>query len=134
MKLPFKPNDSLAVKRRKFLEDTVNYYSEDVSRRATNKAGKCVYLNSEGNNCAIGRYIEPNNQEALMFGGSVYRLLIKHPTCLPKEIIDLGENFLTLVQNLHDSSSVWLGDEAEGKRNIRMEYILNNYCNDTVTI
>jgi hypothetical protein len=36
------------------LEETVNFYSEDLSRRSLND-NSCVYLSEVGNMCAVGR-------------------------------------------------------------------------------
>jgi len=45
------------------LENTVNYYSEDTSRRATNPDSGigCVYSKEDGKNCAVGRWINYDN-------------------------------------------------------------------------
>lgn len=46
------------------LENTVNYYSEDTTRRATSSdygLNSCVYISKDGKNCAVGRWINYDN-------------------------------------------------------------------------
>ena len=41
--------------KQQILKETLEYYHEDTSRRATNKGGGCEYLTEDGRMCAFGR-------------------------------------------------------------------------------
>ena len=98
--------------RLEFLEDTIKYYSEDTSRRCLD-GGFCLYSpinacnnNSEG--CAIGRHLTPKLQLLLdktennssVGNGKVFKKL-------PKWMRELGQDFLSDMQELHDEEYNW---------------------------
>ncbi len=60
------------------LEDTVKFYSEDVSRRATIGGGACFYF-KDGKKCAVGRWIDPAKYNSAFEGRFI---------AYDKEIID----------------------------------------------
>lgn len=86
--------------RKQFLYDLIEFYSNNP--RAIDSDGTCKYrLN--GLKCAIGRYIPD----------SLYNPNIEGPVnelpegILPKEIEELGINFLEDCQSLHDQRQFW---------------------------
>lgn len=100
------------------LEDTVKYYSEDVSRRCVDD-GECRYspesLNiqdiSEG--CAVGRLLprdlcnKLDDLDPSLSAGSFFNTE-KYPNLgIPQDILDLGKRFLVDLQSLHDTDSNW---------------------------
>lgn len=105
--------DTLAVRRGIFLADEINYYSQDVNRRAVvftqgyggDYAQRCVYKAPNGNRCQIGRYIREDVNIASIEGNTVSSILVQH--ALPPEILELGVVFLGYCQNLHDTKDNW---------------------------
>lgn len=95
-----------------FLEDTVAYYSEDVNRRCRG-AVNCYYSPknadkigiSEG--CAIGRHLKDSLKEKLddTEESGVNTTVIFNK--LPKKLRQLGQDFLTDIQILHDLQVYW---------------------------
>lgn len=46
------------------IDETVNYYSEDPSRRSQDPiTWRCFYLSENGNKCAVGRCIDPKKYD-----------------------------------------------------------------------
>lgn len=87
-----------------FLEETVAYYSEDPTRRATlNSYGACAYITKDGRKCAIGRHI--TNFYKIENGDSIHSADIMRR--LPRRIQNLGNLLLTSVQALHDLKDNW---------------------------
>lgn len=103
---------TIEERRLEFLEDTVKYYSEDVSRRALTKEGSCKYKTEDGKKCAIGRFIIENKYNPNMdinSNMSAITLISEYEGCLPIEIIKLGGTFLCSIQTLHDNKDFWDG-------------------------
>lgn len=104
-------NKTIQQKRLEFLEEMVEYYSENTNRRCVSESGNCYYNPvaakkqniSEG--CAIGRKIPRELQEELDKLGGVSNNEVFEK--LPVELQKLSQNFLTKIQNLHDYSINW---------------------------
>lgn len=108
---------TLKKRRKEFLDETVRYYSADTSRRATaidscnNILGSCRYrlFAFEGDpnpkKCALGRHIPDElynpDVECLSSKDSEFMVL------LPKEVSELGAEFLSDIQSLHDVDANW---------------------------
>lgn len=117
---------TIEEKRLDFLEDTVKYYSEDVSRRAVvNTVGikecRCLYRTKDGKKCAIGRFIPDEKYFSGMEGMclSNYNLYEN----IDKEIRNLNNHdgsFLKAIQTLHDIENFWSakGLTKEGKEKV----------------
>ncbi len=119
-----------------FLEDTIKFYSEDVSRRAITGEGRCMYRTADGRKCAIGRHIPDDKYTKVIETSSVGELVM---ICLPEEIQELGKSFLNSVQMLHDNDIYWnqkgLSIEGEGRIECIKENINSNkYNEEEVTI
>lgn len=90
------------------LDDTVAFYSEDVSRRAVNSSGQCEYISFNGNCCAIGRkmndadlnFIVKNHHECKRFGAVI-------PNLQTPAIRELPFTFWCDIQGLHDTRENW---------------------------
>lgn len=122
---------TIEEKRLEFLEDTVKYYSEDVSRRALDSQGSCRYITEDGRRCAIGRFIiEDHMCEVLdnSKSNTVWSIFKFCPHFLPKHILDLGSDFLGSIQLLHDGIFYWhlKGITGEGKEYV--EKIKTEFC------
>lgn len=109
---------TIEQRRKEFLDETVEFYSEDVSRRAINEIGKCRYRMNNGNKCAIGRWIPDEKYKLSLEGTSCNSEMLK---ILPDEIQELGCKFLWMVQQLHDRPQHWNkeGLTEEGKKYIK---------------
>lgn len=88
-----------------FLQETVDYYSEDVSRRAT-KNSKCLYKTGDGRMCAVGRCLDPEKYELWMEGNSV-ELSPEIEEALKPQYRGFDVSFLQHVQDLHDKNINW---------------------------
>tara|TARA_R110000751_G_C13565254_1_gene457960 strand:- start:275 stop:667 length:393 start_codon:yes stop_codon:yes gene_type:complete len=119
--------------RQELLENTIAFYSEDVTRRAFDEgAGVCMYHTADGRNCAIGRELKNPSTfgvatDSVDEGVGSLALMIE----LPKRLSSMGAYFLTDIQMLHDKDSYWdvdgLTDRGKGKVNsICIKYNLKN--------
>lgn len=100
------------------IEETVNHYSEDTSRRAFNGSG-CEYLMEDGRNCAVGRYFTEDG--LFNFGDCI--------TCFDYDMIPyLKEEyriddyyFWCNLQELHDTTKFWdkNGLTEEGRTKVK---------------
>ena len=107
--------------------DTINFYGEDLSRRAVYRKGNsspdlCQFQTADGRRCAIGRLLPHIDfiGEALN-NGSAYSLssdLKAHDFEVEGDWIKARQSFLSALQGLHDSSTYWTegGLSEEGKR------------------
>jgi hypothetical protein len=93
------------------INETVQYYSEDTSRRGFNSEHGYQYLTPTGKMCAVGRcLLDPNKG----YAGTVYgfRLLSNHghipidPELKP-EYRGHEIDFWCELQALHDNSEYW---------------------------
>ena len=108
--------EQLITKQLEVLQETVDYYSKDVSRRAVDEEGGCRYLTSDGRMCAVGRCLTSESIqdvldyeqeqktsiaaiEAFKYGGGK----------LKSEYSDLQEcfNFWMALQCIHDHEDYW---------------------------
>lgn len=122
--------------RKQVLEDTIDYYSEDVNRRCKkSNSSQCYYspktIGKEGisEGCAVGRLLSDKLKEEIdenyPDGQSVSGIFNE----LPSEIQSLGEDFLMSLQRLHDTNRFWTekGLSELGKQEvliIKQEYDL----------
>lgn len=128
--------ESIKTKRAIILQDTVQYYSQDPEGRRCKNDYSCNYSpktigkeeTSEG--CAVGRLLSPKLREYLdkeyegKGGVSNDDLFSK----LPQEVQDLGQEFLSRLQGLHDTDRYWYSEGLTeiGVRAVRQ--IEKDYC------
>lgn len=116
--------EEIKSKRLEILEDTVKYYSEDVTRRAVTDKGNCRYKTIDGKRCAIGRLSKKDLKEGYSVTNSNNIVFNE----LEEELQLLGGLFLESLQNLHDSRMNW---DKNGITNEGLEYvemIKKSYC------
>lgn len=120
---------TLQQRRLEFLNEMVAYYSEDTSRRASDRNRSYYRLPNSNNKCAIGRYISDedyNNNPELDTNYALaddYMVL----ALLPENVRRLGGNFLYEVQTLHDENTYWNnGLTTDGLKEV--ERIKSEYC------
>ena len=121
---------NLQQQRLEFLQNTINYYSEDVNRRAVVDNDDCIecrYLTEDGRKCAIGRFLDITLEQSDKLSNTPVesnRIL----NLLPNEVRDLGSPFLTDIQFLHDNNFFW---NEEGLSHLGKKYvdtIIKDYC------
>ena len=95
------------------LRDTINHYK--LSNRAEQDNG-CVYMNSKGQKCAVGRYMLKENPSKYNWHGNVYSLVARlveneEPggldSLLIKEVRGHDLVFWADLQMLHDVPENW---------------------------
>lgn len=104
----FKINHMTSVQKKqlKVLNETIEAYN--VNTRCTNEEGDCKYYVEGKQGCAIGRLIEDVELKKKLDSGG---FTMVDNDCvfiqLPKEIQELGQDFLTRLQCLHDNKENW---------------------------
>lgn len=106
------------------IKETVEYYSENTSRRGFNKEeGVCVYYNKDtGCKCAVGRYLKDSYLDDLGDFLGEYDVMISegwNPTKFfdrrkVSEEIALDEGFWNDLQRFHDNSRNFNITEGSG--------------------
>lgn len=125
------PNE-LKEKRIKFLDDTIEHFHAH-NRGMEKLSGNCSYVAG----CAIGRHIPKSLADELdcMCGDtstSVSNIVIFEK--LPPDMRELGKEFLSHIQGLHDYNRFWnthtidgeLSEQGENKVKQIREYIEND--------
>lgn len=111
--------------RLEFLNETIQYYSEDTSRRAINeKSNRCRYRTSDGRKCAVGRHI-PDDKYNINIESYPIREVMER---LPIEIQELGDKFLLKMQGLHDYVPYWDHNGLTEMGEHCVNDIINEYC------
>ena len=103
---------------REIIDDMVQYYSADVTQRAQNVDGACVYTDpATHHHCAVGRWLSPEG--VLLTQGSTQNARGLNETMTR---LDVGANLDTLLvpqargkpldfwaalQQLHDNDDYW---------------------------
>jgi hypothetical protein len=92
------------------LNETVQYYSEDVTRRGTNRTtGSCEYLTEEGCMCAVGRCMSKPSRD--MIGSATMLTIGVSCSDLEKELKPEYRghpiSFWRDIQTLHDKDANW---------------------------
>ena len=132
--------ENLNERRLNFLNDTIEYYSENINRRCTDEYGNCYYNPasvgkeeiSEG--CAIGRHLSKELKEKLdkLFGSEgaieeVYEDVLVDNEDFPSDLISLGLVFLRDIQLLHDYHTHWKVGGLTELGELRVSLIKNQY-------
>ncbi len=107
----------------KFLEDTLDYYAEDTSRRAwiedktTHSGYRCMYRTPDGRACALGRHIPDDAYKESIERRPLEEIIILQ--IFPESLVVFGEFFLQKIQQFHDNHKFWnangLTDEGSSK-------------------
>jgi|TARA_R110000744_G_scaffold22119_1_gene56825 hypothetical protein len=117
--------------KQELLNNTIAFYSEDVTRRAYDEeGGQCMYYTKDGRTCAIGRELKSPSTFGVKSGetdGSIGSPALMGE--LPKRLRDMGASFLDDIQGLHDSERYWNIPESKlsDKGRIRVRDICNVY-------
>lgn len=111
------------------IDDTVAYYSADVTRRSkkdVNGKMTCVYKGPEGRECAFQRVVENDLSEydcktSFGFGASAVSIMIDKENLKFKEGYEGHDrSFWGYIQALHDSDSNWdeNGLSEDGRKHV----------------
>lgn len=90
-----------------FLQDFIDTYVADPSKRAISETGVCSYLMDDGRKCAIGRHILPGTYNKMCENQSAYSIITTRPSMFPDWMQQLDKSFVNSVQSLHDGTLFW---------------------------
>lgn len=116
------------------LDETVNYYKEDLSRRATYFDGilvesSCLYKTSEGRMCAVGRCLDQDVMDYEKYNEETSAdSLIEELTdkVFREEYQGFDSYFWQDLQNLHDVDGYWNKDQLSDKGVAHYDFIVGN--------
>ena len=97
------------------LEDTIEHYGADPCGTRAAETGDCVYTDSKGRHCAVGRYLRQEFQTTGFYansGVSIHSLAANLDTYLESNVLGLSEDFWQALQELHDSDANWNYDSG----------------------
>jgi hypothetical protein len=100
----------LKTKMLAVLKDTVEFYSDDVNRRAVTRSGDCLYYDNKcDTKCAIGRLLNKRDIQYLIDQNQLegYGIHEVFGCLTSKKIKELPLSFLRDLQNLHDEEEYW---------------------------
>lgn len=110
------------------LDETVQYYSEDIKRRAVSANRGCHYITPDGRMCAVGRCLsnptEVQNSE--ISGEWAEKVLTEVGVLKPKYKQAKSLGFWRDLQNLHDKESNWQEGSLTEQGEFLRKRILNN--------
>lgn len=87
------------------VKETIDFYSEDTSRRAKSLFGGCAYLTDDGKMCAVGRCF---NEEGLELYGKHSHYVSGYMLRYLKSEYSVDDlSFWSDVQELHDNDNHW---------------------------
>lgn len=117
----------MKAKQLAFLEETIAHYNN--TNRCSDGNGNCRYspetlgLQGQSEGCAIGRKL--SSELALELDDQWIYSVRDQPVFskLPKELRELGADFLMEVQALHDGDSYWTATGLSRDGKIRVERI-----------
>ena len=111
------------------LEDTIEYYSDDPCETRAADDGECVYTDSDGRHCAVGRYMKPEFQTTGFYansGQSVHSLAADVDSYLVDNVLGLPVDFWQSLQEIHDCDSNWNYDTGLSEHGKNMYNSLKN--------
>lgn len=95
------------------LQETVEYYSEDINRRAVGGNEVCLYTTADNRHCAVGRCLTEEAIDTVQdFEGDVEDLVDEYAednidNILKEQYKGHEEKFWADLQTLHDKESNW---------------------------
>ena len=111
------------------IRETVDYYSKDVTRRSMN-GSDCMYVSSDGKNCAFSRCCADPSSLKSYEGYGASQVIDKFGfECLKPEYMIEDKSFWNELQALHDIKSNWneTGLTDEGRKYVAE--LENKYLN-----
>lgn len=120
------------------IDDTVAYYSADVTRRSkqlVNNKVQCTYKGPEGRECAFQRVVEDDLSEydcstTFGYGESAASIIVKKEDLKFKEGYEgHDKNFWGAIQHLHDMDVHWDENGLSEKGNKYVEDLKETFSN-----
>jgi hypothetical protein len=99
--------------------------NRNINNRSTNECSLCSYAGPIG--CAIGRLVVDKDLCRTMdqmddsAAAAIFYML-------PGNVQELGEDFLSIIQDFHDATINWDEDGLTSRGMERYDYIKMNYC------
>ena len=111
------------------IDETVEYYSADVSRRAVDHRGSCFYRTPSGKSCAVGRCLDPEKYQPKMETIDAYENIRKFSDAIFKpEYQGHERDFWNDLQKLHDRFEFWNDEGLTGDGEGYLETIRREWC------
>jgi hypothetical protein len=117
---------TIQEQRKQHLDSRLAVYLKDPTQRAF-RLGICLYRTPDGRKCFIGQDIPDEKYDSDLEGNGLLST-DNVISLLPKEVVELGIDFLCDCQELHDEGDNW---NKVGFTNIgQYEYdrIVEKYC------
>jgi hypothetical protein len=95
------------------------------NRSVSDESGLCVYSGAIG--CAVGRLVSDKTLCYKMDNlddSSFYHVF----SLLPEDVRELGKDFLSVVQEFHDTKVYWNENGLTSRGMENYDYIKKNYC------
>ena len=125
------------MKATELIQETVDYYSEDVSRRAVDEFGYCHY-NKNGKKCAVGRcIIDELNHDFTMSWDYLHCSNVKvdsfeeRQAFLKEEYRGFPDDLWNVLQRLHDINSNWIKSGLSEFGKAMVTHLMARYANIT---
>lgn len=99
---PFEQITDIKARRLAFLEEMCAHYNN--KNRAITESGSCFYGPADyTRGCAIGAWAPKLSGRS----GDITYILDRDTLCIPEWMLEMGVEFLTTCQHLHDVSDYW---------------------------
>lgn len=120
---------TIEEKRLEFINNELSYYIENPSRRSVDKKGNCYYRHPEdGRPCLIGKQIPDADYKSELEFEAIGCLDRNVWNTLSESIQELGEDFLSMLQRLHDSNHNWTDTGLSELGVYTLNRIKEKYC------
>lgn len=118
------------------IEDVTSFYNinnRSICKRE-NRSDACVYEDSNGNKCAVGRYLIDTSDLIITVGTSIRKLIeIRNANnldeLLKKEYRGHSEDFWSALQNFHDFESNFTNEGLSEKGLSEKKFLISLYKN-----
>ena len=122
--------DTIWQKRLKLLDETAAHFNKN-NRAYDAEMERCCYSHKVNGGCAIGRKIPAELAEKFDFfatNNAVHAPRILDN--LPPELQELGSDFLSMLQALHDQPDNWDDAGLNSKGRAYYNIIKSNHCEE----
>lgn len=120
---------TIEERRLDFINSELGYFIEDPSRRSVDKQGNCYYRHPDDNRpCLIGKQISDKDYDSGMEQEAIGCEDKYVWNKLSKDIQNLGQDFLSLLQRLHDYYANWTDTGLSEEGEYSLNRIKEKYC------
>ena len=92
----------------KTLQETFDFVIDKIvgqGGQCNDSQGNCVYGDDEGNHCAIGWLLDPDDDVLMGWAGSVHQIIDDFPEALP-DVVKSNIDLFNVIQEFHDMPSL----------------------------